>query len=283
METEQRPDRHCLKQSGKVFESKSAPREWELEKFAPNDLPKAFDWRNVDGVNYCSPTRNQHIPVYCGSCWVFGTTGALNDRFNIARKNKWPMTMVSPQEIIDCNGKGNCQGGEVGDVLEYAKTHGLVEEGCNVYRAVNGECTPFHRCGSCWPDSCFAIQNYTRYYVKDYGKVAGRENIMTELKKGGPLACSIGATKKFEYEYVSGVYSEKSVLEPNHIVSLTGWGVEESTGTEYWIVRNSWGEAWGEMGWYRVVTSLFNNGTGSDYNMNIEKDCYYADVDVTNL
>lgn len=123
-----------------------------MESFAPNDLPASFDWRNVNGVNYCSPTRNQHIPVYCGSCWVFGTTGvlfpegqrvfvfagALNDRFNIARKNRWPMTMVSPQEIIDCNGKGNCQGGEVGNVLEYAKTQGLVEEGCNVYRATNG-------------------------------------------------------------------------------------------------------------------------------------------------
>ncbi|KAK6017247.1 hypothetical protein OSTOST_17235, partial [Ostertagia ostertagi] len=86
-----------LKKSGKVFEHKTKPRVWETSSALKNDLPKQWDWRNVNGVNYCSPTRNQHIPVYCGSCWVFGTTGALNDRFNIARKNKWPMTMVSPQ------------------------------------------------------------------------------------------------------------------------------------------------------------------------------------------
>lgn len=48
------------------------------------------------------------------------------------------MTMVSPQEIIDCNGEGSCQGGTVENVLSYAHTHGLVEEGCNVYRATNG-------------------------------------------------------------------------------------------------------------------------------------------------
>ncbi|CAD6195009.1 unnamed protein product [Caenorhabditis auriculariae] len=271
----------CLKKSGKVFESKSAPRVWESSGYK-EDLPKEWDWRNINGVNYCSPTRNQHIPVYCGSCWVFGTTGALNDRFNIARKNRWPMTMVSPQEIIDCNGKGNCQGGEVGNVLEHAKIKGLVEEGCNVYRATNGECNPYHRCGSCWPDSCFSLTNYTRYYIKDYGPVSGREKIMAEIKRGGPLACAIGATKKFEYGYTSGVYAEKSNLESNHIVSLTGWGVDEN-GVEYWIVRNSWGEAWGELGWYRTVTSKYMDGTGDQYNMGIERDCYYADVDVSNL
>lgn len=272
----------CLKKSGKVFESKTAPREWESAEFKSNDLPTGWDWRNVSGKNYCSPTRNQHIPVYCGSCWVFGTTGALNDRFNVAREGRWPMTQLSPQEIIDCNGKGNCQGGEIGNVLEHAKIQGLVEEGCNVYRATNGECNPYHRCGSCWPNECFSLTNYTRYYVKDYGQVKGRENIMAEIKKGGPIACAIGATKKFEYEYVKGVYSEKSDLESNHIISLTGWGVDEN-GVEYWIARNSWGEAWGELGWFRVVTSKFQDGQGDQYNMGIERDCYYADVDVSNL
>jgi hypothetical protein len=34
----------------------------------------------------------------------------------------------------------------------------------------------------------------------------------------------------------------------NHSVVIVGWGVDEKTGTKYWIVRNSYNKNWGMNG-----------------------------------
>ena len=75
--------------------------EEDILSWAP--LPVQHIWNNVDGVNYLTEMKNQHIPSYCGSCWAQASTSVVSDRIKIARRAAWPDVNISPQVVISCS------------------------------------------------------------------------------------------------------------------------------------------------------------------------------------
>ena len=97
----------------------TGPRAHELMEV--KDLPAGHDWRNVNGTNFLTESRNQHIPQYCGSCWAFGTLSSLNDRLKIANNARFPEGILAPQVLINCGGGGSCEGGNVVSIPRIAR------------------------------------------------------------------------------------------------------------------------------------------------------------------
>ena len=250
------------------------------------DLPASVDWRNYNGTNYMSWSKNQHIPVYCGSWWSQGTTSALADRFNILNWLKLnqttsPQVGLSAQVIVNCEAGGSCNGGSHASVYRFAYKSGIPHESCMQYIARNIEkdrdvCSDFNVCRDCMGpppaknetgfEKCWPILNYTHHYASGYRSVSGANEMKKEIALYGPIACGISVTDKFE-AYTGGIYSEFSIFPMiNHIISVVGYGVEN--GEEYWIGRNSWGTYWGEQGFFRIKMHKRN--------LAIESDCVAA-------
>jgi len=150
---------------------------------------------------------------------------------------------------------------------EYVSKSGIPDETCMVYEATQHDCSAANICRNCERGKgCFAVTQYKKYTIAQFGAVKGEKDMMAEVYARGPIACGIAANAAFN-AYKSGVFEDKTGFKTiNHAVSIVGWG--EEAGAKYWIARNSFGSAWGEQGLFRIVRGVNN--------LAIEEACAWA-------
>ena len=108
------------------------------------EYPSDFSWCNKDGKSYCTMSRNQHIPQYCGSCWAHGAISALGDRIKIARNAQGVDINLAVQHLLNCGGVGTCKGGSVDGPYQWLmeiskKGTGISYETANPYVACSSD------------------------------------------------------------------------------------------------------------------------------------------------
>lgn len=246
-----------------------------LPVMTAESLPSSFSWCHKDGVNYCTPTRNQHIPQYCGSCWAFGTTSALADRIKIARGgNVEGRTdiQLSVQHVLNCLTGNTCNGGDPN--VMYQWLHSGVElsyETSQPYMACSSDslegfcpfvdwtCEATNIAKTCGGDDqesgpCVGLAHYPNVTVVDHGMVHGDDAIMREIYHRGTVACNVESEPIMNYD--GGIVTNKNT-DIDHVVSVVGWNTDPDLG-KYWIARNSWGEYWGDFGYFYVQFGSLN-------------------------
>jgi C1A family cysteine protease len=70
-----------------------------LQSATSKAVPASFDWRNVNGVNYVSPVRDQG---QCGSCYAFSAAGMMEARIRV-RSNNTQQPILSTQDVVSCS------------------------------------------------------------------------------------------------------------------------------------------------------------------------------------
>jgi len=194
------------------------------------DLPDSFDARDLGMVN---PVVDQGG---CGSCWAFASTATLAASYY--RKHK-RLLRFSEQQSVDCCGGDGCEGGNFNMVYHMALDHPLMLRDDYPYKGTYSK--------ACLWDS-------TRGVLKPTGGIfaSGQtvESIKEFLVRYGVGFATYCAEKS--HGYIGGIMTGSHCSgKINHAVAMVGWG-KTSDGRGYWILRNSWGEDWGEHGYFRM-------------------------------
>ncbi|XP_062102983.1 senescence-specific cysteine protease SAG39-like [Humulus lupulus] len=199
-------------------------------------LPSSLDWRKLGAV---TPVKDQGD---CGCCWAFSAVAAME---GITKLSTGKLISLSEQELVDCDTKGEdqgCNGGLMDDAFKFIQANqGLNTEAGYPYKGVDGTCN-------------------AKGETTHAAKISGHEDVPANSEKDllkavskQPVSVAIDASG-FDFQfYSSGVFTGSCGTSLDHGVTAVGYGVDDDeVGTKFWLVKNSWGDQWGEQGYIRM-------------------------------
>lgn len=216
-----------------------------VERRAPKSVKisskSSVDWRGsaVTGVK----DQGQ-----CGSCWAFSTTGSLE---GLNYQTNGSLRSFSEQQLVDCAGgvygNNGCSGGLMDRALDYVEANGITLESNYYYTARDGTCS--------YTSSEQAFKNTSHTDVDQ------TDAALASALEIRPVSVGIDAGQLQLYD--SGILHDWSCgTQLDHGVLAVGFTTEtDSNGnTGAFIVKNSWGQSWGEAGFFRFARRSSGDG-----------------------
>ena len=218
------------------------------------DIPTHYDLR---AQNQITPVKNQGS---CGSCAAFAAT-AVHETCLARAGVPLEGLDLSEQQLLDCGydykGQANaCSGATVGVYQEW-----LAEKGNG--RTAHEADYPYQDRDpnySCQAKPMWNSGAVVYHAATDYG--CNEDKMKALIWEFGAVSTGIYASDSGFKNNYKEVFDQCSSSKINHAVTVVGWGTDY--GKDYWIVKNSWGEHWGDGGYTKLARGKGACGIGGN-------------------
>jgi len=232
----------------------------KLNKIDDSNVPEEFDWVSQGKV---TPVRDQ---AQCGSCAAFAAVAAMESCMMINDLENDNIDL-SEQHVLDCAYKykykieiggqnitltnNGCEGGFSQAYFDWMHQDGQLiqnEEGYSYVSGTTGAVTECRPKSDNYNTNTKVLGQHSVWFPKE-------ESSMKKLLLVNPVATAVQVTQNWS-QYGGGVlldqdccnaaFDENCVGHVGHEVLVVGYGTENNL--DYWLIKNSWGNSWGQDG-----------------------------------